>query len=407
MADALQSLKVVELCRVLAGPWASQTLADLGADVIKVEHPEGGDVTRSWGPPYFESPDDPWRAESAYFLSANRNKRSVAINFAHQEGSDIVVELARRADVLIENFRPGNLAKYGLDYHSLRAVNPRLIYCSISAFGQTGPASHRPGYDLAIQAIGGLMSLTGQPDGTPGAGPIKAGVAVSDLFAGLYSVIGVLAALHARSVSNRGQYLDIGLFDSQVAALANQSMNYLISGMVPSRLGNAHPNVVPYQSFQTSDGHLVLAVGNDEQFRRCCAQLGRSDLSKDERYRRNRGRVEHRDTLLAALKDTFVTRPTADWLSLLEAADVPCAPINGLDQVFAEPQCVARALCLKLPHAYGAVPSIANPVRLSDTPPSYRRPPPLLGEHTDEVLRAELGFDGQHIGALRAAGIIL
>jgi crotonobetainyl-CoA:carnitine CoA-transferase CaiB-like acyl-CoA transferase len=407
MPSALENVKVVELCRVLAGPWAGQTLADLGADVIKVEHPERGDDTRGWGPPYFMSRDDNCRSESAYFLSANRNKRSVAINFAHEEGSQLVIELARRADILIENFRPGALGKYGLDYASLSAINPRLIYCSITAFGQDGPASHRPGYDLAIQAIGGLMSLTGQPDGAAGAGPVKTGVAISDLFSGLYSTIGILAALQARHASDRGQHLDIGLFDTQVAMLANQGMNYLVSGEAPVRLGNGHPNVVPYQSFQTADGYLVLAVGSDEQFQRCCRQLGREDLAGDERYRQNRGRVDNRDSLLRSLSETFLTRSTSEWLALMEQADVPAAPINRLDQVFAEPQSIARALRIELPHPFGQVPSIASPIRLSETPPTYRRAPPLLGEHTDEVLMGELGLDVSRVETLRAAGVVM
>jgi crotonobetainyl-CoA:carnitine CoA-transferase CaiB-like acyl-CoA transferase len=406
MESALRDLRVIELCGVLAGPWAAQTLADLGADVIKVEHPDRGDSTRGWGPPYFHSPDGQREPESAYFLSANRNKRSVAVNFASHGGREIVTELARGADVLIENFRPRSLAKYGLDYKSLSGVNPQLVYASITAFGQAGPASHRPGYDLAIQAMAGLMSLTGVPDGQPGGGPVKTGVAVSDLFAGLYCAVGILAALQARQRTDRGQHLDIALFDTQVAALANQGLGYLVSGDTPPRLGNGHPSVVPYQSFETADGHLILAVGSDQQFQRCCAQIGRADLAGDERYKHNSGRVRHRQPLIRALAETFRTRPTAAWLALLEAGDVPCAPINSLSDVFAEPQSAARGLQIELDHRFGPVPSIASPVRLSETPPTYRRAPPLLGQHTDEVLARDLGLDAAQIAALRRSRII-
>jgi crotonobetainyl-CoA:carnitine CoA-transferase CaiB-like acyl-CoA transferase len=403
--SALGDLRVLELSRVLAGPWAAQTLADLGADVIKVEHPERGDDTRGWGPPHLHAPDESGR-ESAYYLSANRNKRSVAINFSCKEGADLVLELARDSDILIENFRPGALAKHGLDYERVRVVNPRLVYCSITAFGQTGPARHRPGYDFAMQAMGGLMSLTGQPDGTPGAGPMKTGVAVTDLFAGLYSAIGILAAVHSRCVTGTGQHLDLSLFDSQVAMLANQASNYLVSGAVPQRLGNSHPNVVPYQSFATSDGHIVVAVGSDAQFSRCCRCIERADLADDARFRANHGRVQNRDILVAELAKTFRARDSKSWLAILEAADIPCAPINRLNDVFAEPQAIARGLRIELPHPFGTAVSIANPIRLSDTPACYRRAPPLLGQHTEEILTRELGLDAYRIEELQAQGII-
>jgi len=403
--SALGDLRVIELSRVLAGPWAAQTLADLGADVIKVEHPERGDDTRAWGPPHLFSPDESG-SESAYYLCANRNKRSIAIDFSRKEGADLVLALARESDVLIENFRPGALAKYGLDYERMHATNPRLIYCSITAFGQTGPASHRPGYDFAIQAMGGLMSLTGEPDGTPGAGPMKTGVAVTDLFSGLYSVIGVLAAVHWRGKTGMGQHLDLSLFDSQVAMLANQASNYLVSGIVPQRLGNSHPNVVPYQRFTTADGHIVLAVGSDEQFSRCCRCMERNDLAADPRFRANHGRLQHREILVAELAKTFRERDSTSWLSVLEAADVPCAPINQLNDVFAEPQAIARGLRIDIPHPFGTALSVANPIRLSDTPATYRRAPPLLGQHTEEILASELGLDASRIEELQSQGII-
>lgn len=402
---ALDGIKVIELCRVLAGPWASQTLGDLGADVIKVEHPGRGDDTRSWGPPYLTSTDG-MLSESAYYLCTNRNKRSVAIDFANPEGRNLVASLVRDADILIENFRPGALAKHGLDYKTLSCNNSRLIYCSITAFGQTGPDSHRPGYDFAIQAMGGLMSITGAPDESLGGGPMKVGVAVTDIFAGLYATIGVLAALQARQASGRGQQLDISLFDAQVAVLANQASNFLVSGKAPGRLGNSHPNVVPYQSFETADGHIVLAIGNDDQFTRCCSQLGRTDLSSDPRFRCNADRVGNRSALIAELSKVFATRSTEAWLAVLELADVPCAPINGIDQVFETPQAKARGLRVELPHPCGSAPSVASPIRLSETPPTYRRAPPLLGENSHEILAKMLGIAEVDIGRLIAAGVI-
>lgn len=401
MTAALSKLRVVELARVLAGPWAAQTLADLGADVVKIEHPKRGDDTRAWGPPYLGG-----STESAYFLCTNRNKRSVALDFAKPDGRDVLLRLLKDADVLIENFRPGALGKYGLDYDSLHRLNPRLIYCSITAFGQTGPASHRPGYDFAIQGQGGLMSITGQPDGSPGGGPMKVGVAVTDLFSGLYATIGILAAVEARRETQRGQRIDLGLFDAQVAVLANQASNYLVSGAVPERLGNSHPNVVPYQSFATKDGHLILAVGNDEQFKRCCRQLGRDDLAADERFDTNSNRIKHRSALIDEMARSFALRTTAEWLAALEAGDVPSAPINRIDQVFAEPQALARQLRVDLPHPCGMAPSVANPIRLSETPPTYRRAPPLLSQHSREILVTELGVDPAHFDRLVAAGVL-
>ena len=407
MLSALSNLRVIELARVLAGPWAAQTLADLGADVIKVEHPGRGDDTRAWGPPYLKPPGDQGNhGESAYYLCTNRNKRSIAIDFATREGSDLVRDLVKTADIVIENFRPGALAKYGLDHESLMRDNPQLIYCSITAFGQTGPYRHRPGYDFAIQGIGGLMSLTGVADGEPGSGPMKVGVAVTDLAAGLYGTIGILAAVNARHLTGRGQHLDLSLFDTQVAMLANQASNYLVSGAVPQRLGNAHPNVVPYQAFVTADGHLIVAVGSDEQFRRLCEEIGRPELGRDDRFATNRVRVENRAALFPELAEALRGRPTAAWLERLEAAGIPAAPINTIDQVFAEPQAAARAIRVDLAHPYGSAPSVASPVRLSATPPRYLRAPPLLGQHTDEILRDELKLGTDRIDALRTAQVV-
>lgn len=402
---ALHNVKVVELCRVLAGPWASQTLADLGAEVIKIEHPAAGDDTRSWGPPYLLSEDEEL-SESAYFLCTNRNKRSVAIDFSNPEGCALVRELIAKADIVIENFRPGTLGKYGLDYQSLIAANPGLIYCSITAFGQTGPEKHRPGYDFAIQAVGGLMSITGQPDEVPGGGPMKVGVAVTDIFSGLYATIGILAALQARQLTKRGQHLDIALFDAQVAVLANQASNYLVSGTSPNRLGNSHPNVVPYQTFQTEDGHMVLAIGNDEQFRRCCRALRRTDLAADPRFQRNEGRVKNRESLIPELATALRSATTDHWLTALEEADVPCAPINQLHQVFAHPQAKARSLLVELEHPCGTAPLVASPIRLSETPPQYILAPPLLGQHSREVLVEELGLMEADFERLAAAGVV-
>ena len=404
MQTALNNLRIIELARVLAGPWAAQTLADLGADVIKIEHPVRGDDTRAWGPPYLTSDRADTMGESAYYLCTNRNKRSVAIDFSKREGADLVRGLVRTADIVIENFRPGALSKYGLDHQTLCAENSKLIYCSITAFGQSGPYSSRPGYDFAIQGIGGLMSITGEPDDVPGGGPMKVGVAVTDLFTGLYSAIGILAAVNARNLTGVGQHLDVSLFDTQVAMLANQASNYLVSGEVPRRRGNSHPNVVPYQAFPTADGHIIIAVGNDEQFGRCCAVLGREDLSLDPRFTTNRARVENREALIPAMALAIKRQGTGEWLRALEAAGVPCAPINKIDQVFAEPP--AAALRIELPHPFGPVATVASPLNLSGTPVTYRQPPPLLGEHTAEVLQAELGLTAAEIQNLQRSGVI-
>jgi crotonobetainyl-CoA:carnitine CoA-transferase CaiB-like acyl-CoA transferase len=407
MGGPLGHVRVLELSRVLAGPWAAQTLADLGASVIKVEKPGAGDDTRSYAPPYAANRDGSQSSESAYFLSTNRGKRSVTIDFIHPEGQKLVQSLAAKSDVVIENFKVDGLAKYGLDYPSLQPLNPGLIYCSITGFGQTGPYRHKPGYDFMIQGIGGLMSITGEPDQRPGGGPMKVGVAVADIFTGLYAAIAILGALAHRDRTGAGQYIDLALLDTQVAVLANQAMNYLVTGVAPQRLGNAHPNIVPYQVFAASDGHIIVAVGNENQFARMCNVIGRPELASDERFATNASRVNNRDELIAILQGIFVQRTMSDWLLALERAGVPCGPINTVADVFADPQVQTRGLKLDLPHpSIGSVPSVANPIKYSATPISYSSAPPMLGADTDEILREMLGVPPEEIARLRKAGII-
>lgn len=406
-AGPLDGVRVLDLSRVLAGPWASQLLGDLGADVIKVERPGAGDDTRGWGPPFAADAEGNETAESAYFLSANRNKRSVAIDIGRPEGAALVRDLARKSDVLLENFKVGGLKKYGLDWDSLRRENPALVYCSITGFGQTGPYAGRAGYDFMIQAAGGLMSVTGAPDDQPGGGPQKVGVALADILTGLYASNACLAAYAHRQKTGEGQHIDLALMDVQVATLANQALNYLVSGAAPRRLGNAHPNIVPYQAFPTADGWLVLAVGNDEQFRRFCAVAGLDDLAADPRYATNRSRVANRSELIPRLEPALAGRRTDDWIAALEAVGVPCGPINTLDRVFADPHVQDHGLEMRLPHpTAGAVPSVANPIRLSATPVSYRHAPPPLGWDTDAVLEEVLGLDPTARQRLREAGAI-
>ncbi|MDU8422290.1 CaiB/BaiF CoA transferase family protein [Pseudomonas syringae] len=407
MMGALSHIRVLDLSRVLAGPWAGQILADLGADVIKVERPGGGDDTRSWGPPFLQDAAGQNTTEAAYYLSANRNKQSVTIDFTRPEGQRLVRELAAKSDIVIENFKVDGLAVYGLDYESLKAVNPRLIYCSITGFGQSGPYARRPGYDFMIQALGGLMSLTGLPDGEEGAGPVKVGVALTDILTGLYSTTAILAALAHRDQSDIGQYIDMALLDVQVACLANQGMNYLTTGIAPKRLGNAHPNIVPYQDFPTADGDLILTVGNDSQFRKFAAVAGQPQWAEDPRFLTNKLRVAHRAELIPLIRQVTVFKATAQWVSELEAAGVPCGPVNDLAQVFADPHVVARGLAIELPHVLaGRVPQVASPIRLSETPVEYTRAPPLLGEHTAQVLQALLGIGEEEITVLREAGVL-
>jgi len=383
----LTGVRVLDLSRVLAGPWAGQLLADLGADVVKVEKPQGGDDTRAWGPPYLKDASGRDTTEAAYFLCANRNKRSVAIDIAAPAGQAQVRALAQQADVVLENFKVGGLKRYGLDYASLSAANPRLVYCSITGFGQTGPYAARAGYDFLIQGMGGLMSVTGRPDGEPGGGPQKVGVALTDIMTGLYATIAVQAALAERETSGLGQHIDLALLDVQIACLANQASNYLAGQIVPRRMGNAHPNIVPYQDFPTADGDIILAVGNDEQFARFCKVADHPEWSADERFSSNSQRVANRTVLVPLLRQATVMRTSADWIAALEADGVPCGPINRIDEVFADPQVRSRGLHIDMPHTLaGVVPLVANPIRLSGSPVAYHRPPPMLGEHTAEVL---------------------
>ncbi|MBD8188342.1 CoA transferase [Pseudomonas viridiflava] len=407
MMGALSHIRVLDLSRVLAGPWAGQILADLGADVIKVERPVCGDDTRSWGPPFLKDEAGQNTTEAAYYLSANRNKQSVTIDFTRPEGQQLVRELVAKSDIVIENFKVGGLAAYGLDYASLKAVNPKLIYCSITGFGQTGPYAKRAGYDFMIQGLGGLMSLTGRPDGDEGGGPVKVGVALTDILTGLYSTTAILAALAHRDQSGVGQYIDMALLDVQVACLANQAMNYLTTGVAPKRLGNAHPNIVPYQDFPTADGDFILTVGNDSQFRKFAEVAGQSQWATDPRFLTNKLRVANRSELIPLIRQATVFKTTAQWVDELEAAGVPCGPVNDLSQVFDDPQVLARGLAIELPHVLGGrVAQVASPIRLSETPVEYRRAPPLLGEHTSQVLQELLGMSGDEVVALREAGVL-
>jgi len=412
----LAGVRVLDLSRVLAGPWCTQTLADLGADVIKVERPAssghaGGDDTRGWGPPFLKDRDGRDTAEAAYYLGANRNKRSITVDISSAAGQALIRTLASKSDVVVENYKVGDMARYGLDAHAMLALSPRLVYCSITGFGQTGPYRDRAGYDYAIQAMGGLMSVTGPSraeiaDDQPGGGPQKVGVAVADLFTGMYATTAILAALRHRDLTGRGQAIDMALLDTQVAMLANLGANYLATGVAPQRAGNAHQNIVPYQVFEVADGHLILAVGNDAQFRKFCDVAGLRDVPADPRFARNADRVRHRAILVPLLSAVMKTRARADWLASLEAAKVPCGPINNLAEVFADPQVNARDMTVEVPHPLsGVVRLVASPIKLSATPVQYRRPPPLLGEHTAEVL-AELGMGLEEVAALRASGVI-
>jgi crotonobetainyl-CoA:carnitine CoA-transferase CaiB-like acyl-CoA transferase len=403
----LRGVTVLDLSRILAGPWATQALADFGATVIKIERPEGGDDTRGWGPPYLKYADGSESEESAYFASANRGKQSVAIDFSRPQGQQIVRRLAMRADILVENFKVGGLARFGLAYHDLAELNPRLIYCSISAFGQSGPEAAAPGYDAMIQGMGGLMSVTGLPDSAPGGGPQKVGIAVSDLMAGMYSLSAILAALYEREHSRQGQWIDLALLDSQVAWLANQGLNFLTTGKAPARHGTAHPNIVPYQAFATADGHLMLAVGNDRQFVKFCEVAGCAELARDARYVTNKLRVSNRETLIGALARVLRRRTTHSWLVALAGSGVPCGPINDIADVFAEPQVKYRQMRIDLPHARtGSAPGIRNPVLFSRTQLEYRTAPPVLGQDTAAVLKSMLDMTDSELTALRAAGVV-
>ena len=393
----LAGLRVLDLTRVLAGPWCTQNLADLGAEVIKVERPGAGDDTRGWGPPYLRDGHRADTEDAAYFGAANRNKESIILDIGTAQGADVVRQLVSRCDILVENFKVGGLQKYGLDYESLQAINPALIYCSITGFGQTGPYASRPGYDFMIQGLGGLMSLTGEPGGEPQ----KAGVAVVDVMTGMYATVAVLAAVLERHRSGLGQHLDIALLDCQVAMMANQNMNYLCTGQAPKRPGNAHQNLVPYQVFEASDGHLIVAVGNDAQFRSFAQELGHPEWADNPRFARNSGRVTHREELVPLLARVMLSRTRDNWLLALESAGIPAGPINTMEQVYQDPQVVARGLRLDLPTGQGGqLPSVASPLRLSATPVQYRSAPPRLGEHTREVLSRVLELSPDKVEAL-------
>jgi formyl-CoA transferase len=406
-AGPLSHLTILDMSRVLAGPWCTQLLADLGATVIKIERPGGGDDTRAWGPPYLKDSSGRDTTEAAYYLCCNRGKLSVAVDFTTPEGQRIVTDLARDADVLVENFKVGGLAKYGLDYPSVSRENPRIVYASITGFGQSGPYADRAGYDFIIQGMSGFMSVTGERDDLPGGGPQKAGIAITDLMTGMYTTVAIQAALAHRDRTGQGQWIDTCLFDSAVAMMAVMNLNYLVTGNAPGRAGNAHQNIVPYQVFPCADGHVIVAVGNDAQFAKFCDAAGRPEWAADSRFAKNADRVRNREVLVPLIADVMRTRTQHAWLAALEPLGVPCGPINKLDQVFADPQIAARGLRMDLAHPLaGTVPQVGTPIVFSATPPAYERPPPLLGEHTASVLRERLGMDDEALAGLAARGII-
>ena len=407
---SLHGIKVLDLSRILAGPWCTQILADLGADVIKVERPGAGDDTRGWGPPFIRDAEGRETDQSTYYAACNRNKRSVTVDMAHPEGRLLLQRMAAEADVMVENFKAGGLARYGLDYASLRPAHPRLVYCSITGFGQDGPYAGRAGYDLLIQAMCGLMSITGRPDEQAGAGPLRVGVAVTDLFTGIYASTAIVAALRTAERTGEGQHIDMALLDVGMAVLANQATAFLNAGSVPGRQGNAHPSLAPYQDFPTSDGAMLLAIGNNGQFERFCHAAGRADLAEDPRFKTNTSRVHNREALIPMLEVVTVQRTTADWVRLLEHQAVPCGPINNIDQAFADPQVIARGLRVSQPRpglgdGIAEIAGVASPLRLADTPPVLRHAPPALGQHTEEVLR-EFGLTAAEIARLRSGGAI-
>ena len=407
MTQPLDHIRVLDMSRILAGPWCGQTFADLGAEVIKIERPGVGDDTRSWGPPFMTDRDGNDTDEAAYFLSANRGKKSVTVDITKPAGQDLIRLLVVECDVLLENYKVGGLKKYGLDYDSLIKVNPRLVYCSITGFGQTGPYSPRAGYDFLIQAMGGLMSVTGEAEDKPGGGPQKIGVALSDILTGLYTTIGALAALAYRDKTGRGQHVDMGLLDVTIAAMANQAMNYLVTGKAPTMMGNAHPNIVPYEAYKAADHYIILATGNDGQYQRFCDVAGRADLAEDARFATNRDRVENRGVLGPILRDIIAAQSRSFWLAELEKVGVPCGPINNLEQVFDDPHVQARGARREVEHpAGGLIPTVANPIRLSESPIQYERAPPALGQHTDDVLADMLGMDAAGIAKLREDDVI-
>jgi formyl-CoA transferase len=404
---ALGHIRVLDLTRILAGPWCSQNLADLGADVIKVERPSVGDDTRTWGPPYLQDQEGKPTTEAAYYLCANRGKRAITVDIATPEGQQIIRELCLQSDVVLENYKVGQLKKYGLDYASLKEIKPDIVYCSITGFGQTGPYAHRAGYDFIVQGMGGLMSLTGERDDLPGGGPQKAGVAIADLMTGMYATIAVMAALTHRDRTGEGQYIDMALLDVQVAMLANMGSNYLTSGKPPQRWGNAHQNIVPYQTFATADGHIIVAAGNDSQYRKFVQVGGCPALADDARFCTNPLRVQHRDILVPMLVTMVKQKTKKDWIDLLEAEGVPCGPINTLDEVFENPQVTARGMQINVPHpSAGQVKMVGSPINLSQTPVHYNAAPPLLGQHTEQILRELLGYTPEQLIQLKVAGVI-
>ena len=407
MPGPLSHIRVLDLSRVLAGPWAGQNLADLGAEVIKVERPGVGDDTRGWGPPYLKDAEGRDTTEAAYYASVNRNKKSVTLDIGKPDGQAIIRELAAKCDVLIENYKLGTLKRYGLDYEVLKAINPRLIYCSVTGFGQDGPYAPRPGYDFIFQGMGGLMSITGERDGEIGAGPMKVGIAITDVLTGMYASLAISAAITHVERTGQGQYIDMALLDTIVAFNANQAVSYMASGKIPQRWGNAHPNVVPYEVFATSDGHLILAVGNDGQHARFWQVAGRPEIASDPLFKTNSQRILNRRALIPLIAEVMATRTKAQWILQLEAATVPCGPINNMQEVFEDAQVRHRGLRVDMPHALGGVaPVVASPMRFSETPVEYRITPPLLGAHNDEVYMKLLGKSGAEIERLKAAGIV-
>jgi crotonobetainyl-CoA:carnitine CoA-transferase CaiB-like acyl-CoA transferase len=402
---ALSGLVVLDMSRILAGPTCTQILGDLGAEILKIERPGAGDDTRKWGPPYVTGPDGEPTTESAYYLSSNRNKRSVALDFTLPEGREVLLQLLAGCDILVENFKTGSLARYGLDYDTLRTLFPRLIYCSVTGFGQTGPYANRAGYDYLAQAMGGIMSVTGPPEGPP----MKVGVGIADVTTGLYATIGILSALRHRDATGIGQQVDVCLLDTQVSWLVNEATNYLLSGTPPVRRGNEHPNIVPYRVFETADGHIVLAVGNDGQFRALCALADRPDLADDPRFATNPARVHNRALVNDTMAEALRSRTSTDWLTALEGLGVPAGPVNTLDEVFADPQVLARGMKVTMPYAHaasGSVDLVGSPLKLGETPVTYRHAPPRIGEHSAEVLRERLGLDDATLDRLIAAGVI-
>ena len=407
MSGPLSHIKVLDLSRVLAGPWTAQNLADLGAEVIKVERPGKGDDSRAYAPPFLKDEQGNETKESAYFCAANRGKKSITVNLSKAEGQQLVRELATQSDVLVENYKVGDLKRYGLDYEAIRSVNPRIVYCSITGFGQTGPYRNRPGYDYIFQAMSGLMSLTGGPDELPGGGPAKVGLAICDVITGIYSSFAVMTALAERERSGEGQHIDMSLLDTTIATISHINMNYLIGGIIPKRMGTGHPSIVPYQMFQAKDGPMVVAVGNDGQFAKLCALLGHPELPKDQRFLTNPLRVKHRDALIPQLEAAFIQKTANEWIASLTQLGVPCGPLNNIKQVFDDPHVQSRGMQIKIPHPRaGSVPALANPARLSETPPQYQRPAPLLGEHTREILSDVLGLSETEINQLAAEQII-